>query len=185
MIDQPEEAGTLLGMLRRIGLLVSLAVMATACGAGGATAPEIGAVATTCGGNFCVDYPDSWQLVEATDEFVSLQHPLAPEDVVATVGQVNMEGIVNADGKEWPQTTDGVLRSFWRLIDGGGAELATVDPLRDGSIESFGTFAGGRLWYRLTPLEGRRAIGVEVRGPNSSWAPHAEVIMGSLVLAVP
>lgn len=165
--------------------LAALAVLAASCGGGGAAAPDVGALGTVCGGNFCVGYPVSWEVVEATDEFVSLRHPLAPEEVVATIGQVNMEGIVNADGQEWPQTTDAVVRSFWRLIDGGGAELATVDPLRDGSIESFGTFAGGRLWYRLTPIEGRRAIGVEVRGPNSSWGMHAEAIMGSLVLAVP
>ena len=107
------------------------------------------------------------------------------DEVVATIGQVNMEGVANADGKEWPQTTDSVVRSFWALMDGGGAELATVRPLRDGSVETFGTFDGGRLWYRLTPVDGRRAIGVEVRGPNSTWGPHAEAIMGSLVLAVP
>ncbi len=162
-----------------------LTLIAAACGSSGPAAPPVGTAELVCGGNFCVEYPTSWELVEQTPEFVSLRHPLAPDDVVATVGQVNMEGIVNGAGKEWPQTTDSVVRSFWTLIDGGGAELATVTPLQDGSVESFGTFAGGRLWYRLTPLEGRRAVGVEVRGPNSSWETHAELILGSLVLAIP
>jgi hypothetical protein len=163
-------------------LLSTVFVVVGACGGGGPTAPPVGDVERICGDNFCVDVPVSWEIVEATDEFVSLRHPLAPEEIVATVGQVNMEGIVTADGKEWPQNTDAVVRSFWNLIDGGGAELATVDPLRDGSVETFGTFASGRLWYRLTPLEGSSAIGIEVRGPDSSWASHAEIIMCSLVV---
>jgi hypothetical protein len=155
------------------------------CGGDGPTAPNVAALDTVCGGNFCVDYPASWELVEQTSEFVSLRHPASPEEIVATIGQVNMEGVVNADGKQWPQTPDAVVRSFWALIDGGSAELATISPLRDGSVESFGTFAGGRLWYRLTPLQGRSAVGIEVRGPNSTWAEHAETIMDSVVVADP
>lgn len=173
--------------MRRLtsALALLLAIVGAGCGSSGPTAPEVGDLETLCGSNFCVEFPASWDVVEATTDFISLAHPLAPDEVVATVGQVNMEGIVGADGKQWPQNTDTVVRSFWNLIDGGGAELATVRPLRDGSVETFGTFAEGRLWYRLTPLDGTRAIGVEVRGPNSSWGSHAEVIMGSLVLVVP
>ena len=173
-------------MLRSVALVsLVLAVLGVACGSSGPAAPEVQALQSVCGTNFCIEFPASWEVVESTDEFASLRHPLAPDDVVATVGQVNMEGIAAADGKPWPQTPDSVVRSFWAIIDGGGAELATLNPLRDGSIETFGTFAGGRLWYRLAPLEGREALGIEVRGPNSSWASHASVIVGSLQVIGP
>jgi len=158
------------------------ALLLGACGDAGPEAPPVGAIVTACADDFCIGYPDGWEVVEQTGEFVSLRHPDAPNDVVATAGHVNMEGVVSANGKTWPQTTEDVVRSFWAIIDGGGAELATMDPLRDGSIKSFGTFADGRLWYRLTPVEGRDAIGVEMRGPNSTWSTHADVMLDSLVL---
>lgn len=170
-------------MSRRVTpLLLLVAIAAGACGDSGPDAPEVGALVRVCAADFCVAYPESWEVVERADEFVSLRHPAAPEAVIATAGQVNMEGIVVADGEEWPQTTDAVVRSFWAIIDDGRAELATVDPLRDGSVISFGSFAGGRLWWRLTPLEGRNAIGVEVRAPNSTWSTHADAILESLTL---
>jgi hypothetical protein len=162
--------------------LVALVLLVVGCGDSGPSAPDLGASQRQCGANFCIEFPDSWTIVEASADFVSLAHPDAPSEVLATVGQVNMEGIVAAAGQAWPQSTDMVIRAFWSLIDGGGAELSILDPLRDGSIQSFGTFAGGRLWYRLTPLDGTDAIGVEVRAPNSSWANHAEAIMGSLAV---
>ena len=52
--------------------------------------------------------------------------------------------------------------------------------LPDGSVESFGAFAGGRMWARLIPLDSTSAIGVELRGPNSSWETHAAVLLDSV-----
>lgn len=135
-----------------------------------------------CVEGFCVSYPQDWELIEEAPEFVSLRHRDAADETAATVSQVSMEGIVNADGLEWPQTVDTVVRSFWNLIDDGDADLGTLEPLRDGSVKSFGTFSDGRLWYRLIPVEGRRAIGAEVRGPNSSWADHAAAILDSVTV---
>lgn len=169
-------------MRAAVAALVILGGLLAGCGDSGPDAPEVGALVAVCADDFCFGYPEGWEVVEQTGEFVSLRHPDAPDVVVATAGQVNMEGIVAADGKSWPQTTETVVRSFWAIIDGGGAELSTMDPLRDGSVISFGRFAGGRLWWRLTPLEGRRAIGFEVRGPNSTWASHATAMLESLTL---
>jgi len=169
--------------MRPLALLaLVVAVIAGGCGDSGPEAPRLAAAVTRCTDSFCIAYPEGWEVVEATADFVSLRHPDAPEQVLATAGRINMEGIVTAAGKTWPQTTDAVVRSFWEIIDGGGAELATIDPLQDGSVVSFGTFAGGRLWWRLTPVEGRNAIGVEVRAPNSTWADHADAILSSVTL---
>ncbi len=171
-------------MPRGLVLATALCLALAGCG-GGATAPVVAGLESVCGANFCIKYPGGWDIVDQGDEFISLEHPLAPEDVVATVGQVNMEGVLRASGSEWPQPAAAVVESFWGLIDGGGAELALLRPRRDGSVGSFGSFAGGRLWYLLAPIEGRRAVGVEIRGPNSSWSTHAEAIMDSLLIVEP
>ena len=168
-------------MIRRV-LTVPLVVAAllTGCGDSGPDAPPPAATESLCGATFCVAYPGDWEIVEQTDEFVSLRHPVAPEEVLATVGPVNMEGLVTAAGGEWPQQPDAVVRSFWDLIDDGNAEMSTMTPLSDGSVESFGSFGGGRMWYRLVPVEFSDAIGVEMRAPNSSWSTHAEVLLAGL-----
>ncbi len=36
------------------------------------------------------------------------------------------------------------------------------------------------MWHRLAPVGGERGIGVEVRAPNSSWEPHADVFLDGL-----
>jgi hypothetical protein len=168
-------------VIRRIvaGMVV-VAGLVAGCGDAGPEAPAPAPTETLCRPAFCVGYPGDWEVVEETDEFVSLRHPAAPEEVVATVGLVNMEGLVTAAGGEWPQQPDAVVRSFWDLIDDGNAEMSTMTPLPDGSVESFGTFGGGRMWYRLVPVEFSDAIGVEMRAPNSSWSTHAEVLLDGL-----
>lgn len=169
---------------RRLVALLVVALLVTGCGSG-PSAPPITSVRTECASDFCVDFPSDWTVVELGADFLTLSHPAAPDVIQATVGQVNMEGIVGADGMAWPQPIDVVVRSFWNLIDDGDAELATLSPQEDGSLESFGTFRGGRLWHRLSPVSGVHAVGVEVRAPNSTWAEHAETIMGSLVVFEP
>lgn len=165
-----------------VAAVLLLGASLAGCGDPGPNAPDVAALVTICTDSFCFGYPEGWEIFEQTGEYVSLRHPDAPEAVVGTAGQVNMEGIVAADGKSWPQTIESVVRSFWAIIDGGGAELSTMDPLRDGSVISFGRFEGGRLWWRLTPLEGRDAVGFEVRGPNSTWASHATAMLESLTV---
>ncbi len=160
-----------------------LAAFLVACG-GGPDAPPVGALEMHCGANFCIEYPQDWSVVDSADDYVTLAHPADPERIMATVGQTGMEGIVEASGGTWPQPADEVVEAFWGLIDDGGAEVDSIQTLADGSVTSLGSFDGGRLWYRLVPLEGSAALGVEVRAPNSTWNEHAEAITQSLA-AVP
>ncbi len=167
-------------MVSRFLLVAVVGAALAACGDSGPEAPVPGPSAAVCAERFCVDVPSDWEVVEATAEFVSMRHPAAPDIVLATVGPVSMEAVVTAAGGQWPQQPDAVVRSFWQLIDDGEAEMSTLSPLADGSVESFGTFADGRLWYRLIPTEFGVGIGVEMRAPNAGWAPHAEIIVGSV-----
>ncbi len=159
-------------------VLVLLAL--SGCGGSGPDASAPGAATEACAAGFCVTYPDDWEVLERSGEFVSLRHP-ADESIGATVSEVSMEALATANGLVWPQTPEVVLRSFWALIDDGDAQLQTTKPLVDGSVTSFGSYRDGRLWFRLIPIGGLDAIAVEVRAPNSSWSEHAEIITGSVV----
>ena len=170
-------------MSRTVAFLATAALVISACGTG-AEAPTVDASDLVCTATFCAEYPSGWELVDEGDSFVSLAHPLDPDTLLATVGPVNMEGLVVANGGTWPQTVSGVVDAFWRAADGGEADLATSTILPDGSVESFGVFRGGRMWARLIPLTTTEAIGVEMRAPNRSWERHAEVLLDSVV-AVP
>ncbi|MBA2336272.1 MAG: hypothetical protein H0V96_00665 [Acidimicrobiia bacterium] len=154
-------------------------VCQVSCGGSGPTAPVLGTTSEMCTAGFCVTYPDDWEVVDSSDEFVSLGHP-GDDAIAATVSGINMEVLVTTNGLTWPQTPDVALRSFWALIDQGEAEVETTRPLVDGSVTSFGSFAEGRLWFRLIPIQGSEAIAVEVRAPNSSWSEHAETITASV-----
>lgn len=169
-------------MWRRSVWLVTLAAAAAACSASGPDAPEPQSAASVCGAQFCLEYPGGWEIVDQGDDFASFVHPAGDDEALATVGRVNMEGIVTAAGGEWPQLTEDVARSFWSIIDGGEAALATTESERDGSVRTFGTVASGRLWWRLTPTAFSEAIGVEVRGPNRSWESHADVFFEGLTI---
>jgi hypothetical protein len=163
---------------RAPAVVVALAVLLGGCGGSGPDAPALGAATEVCTAGFCVSVPDGWEVVEQTDEFVSLAHPADPS-IGATVSGVSLEALVTGNGLAWPQTPDVALRSFWALIDDGDAELQTTKPLVDGSVTSSGTYSDGRMWFRLIPTEGSRGIAVEVRAPNSTWAEHAEAITSS------
>ncbi len=168
-------------MPRLITALISTALVLAACGTG-AEAPIVDASEPVCTDTFCAEYPLGWELTDQGDTFISLRHPLDPETLMATIGPVNMEGLVTANGGTWPQTVSGVVEAFWRAADGGNAELATSTVLPDGSVESFGVFRGGRMWARLIPLSTTDAIGVEMRGPNRSWETHAAMFLDSVVV---
>ena len=125
-----------------IGLVV-FALATSACGGG----PDATAVADTervCAETFCAEIPSDWNVVDSGDDYVSLVHPLDPEALLATVGPVNMEGLVTANGGTWPQTVAGAVEVFWDAADGGNADLGTLTVLPDGSVESFGVFGDGR-----------------------------------------
>lgn len=160
--------------------LIAIVIVAAACSSG-ATAPPIDGVAEICIPDFCVDYPQSWKVVESGDRFVSFSYPEA-DGVVATVGRMNLEGIVVNAGGAWPVPPRDVIDHFWSLLDGGEAELAHVALAGDGALDSWGFIATGRLWHRLVPTSASRGFGIEVRGPNASWEAHAEVFRRNLVV---
>ncbi len=105
--------------------------------------------------------------------------PWTRTTIRATASGVNMEGLVKANGGTWPQAVSGVVDVFWSSLDGGKASLAEKRALEDGSVESVGAFQDGRLWFRLIGLDSVNGLGVEVRGPNSSWEDHAAVFLDS------
>lgn len=160
--------------------ILAVVLVVAACSTG-PDATDVAGTNQVCTDAFCAEYPADWDLIDEGATFVSFAHPLDPEALLATVGPVNMEGVVTANGGTWPQTVSGVVRTFWEAADGGEAELATLTVLPDGSVESFGAFGGGRMWAKMIPLDSTRAIGVEMRAPNSSWEQHAAVLLDSVV----
>lgn len=162
-----------------ITLFAAAAVM-VACGSG-ADAPPIGGTEQVCIDDFCVDFPDGWTVVEAEERFVSFRHSVE-EDVIATVGRVNLEGIAVNAGATWPVAPRDVVELLWSILDGGGAELGNVSLEPGGVFDSWGVISTGRLWHRLVPVTPSRGYGVEVRAPNSSWEDHANVFRTSLVV---
>lgn len=110
---------------------------------------------------------------------MSFSHPDS-EELVATVGRVNLEGIAVSAGAVWPVPAREVVELLWSLLDGGEAELGTATLVEDGSYDSRGFVSTGRLWHRLIPVTASRGFGIEVRAPNSSWEEHADVFRQGL-----
>lgn len=158
--------------------LVGVVVLATACSTG-PDAPPVAGSELVCTDTFCISSPPDWVVEETGDTYVVFHHPSDPDKIRATASGVNMEGLVTANGGQWPQDVSGVVDVFWASLDGGNATLAEKRALEDGSVESVGAFEDGRLWFRLIGLDSVNGLGVEVRGPNSSWEAHAEVFLDS------
>ena len=171
-------------LMRKVGLR-SVAVLMAALAVGGCSAgleaPAAGDPSEACIVDFCVAYPAGWEVVESGDRFISFVFSDA-DTVVATVGRVNLEGIATNAGASWPQPARDVVELLWSLLDGGEAELARVDLVRGGSLDSWGFISSGRLWHRLVPISASRGYGIEVRAPNASWEPHADVFRSGLVV---
>lgn len=158
--------------------LLAFALVVGACAAS-EPAPEPGEAVSECTETFCFGYPSSWT-AEAGEDFANLAHE-SEDEAVASVGSLNMEGVVTATGGSWPAPAEDASRAFWELLDDlGSASLQSVATQPDGSVVSQGTLDGRRLWHRLIPLDGSRAIAVEVRAPNESWQQHADVILDGL-----
>jgi hypothetical protein len=159
-------------------VLAGVVAVATACSTG-PDAPPVAGSELVCTETFCISSPGDWVVDDVGDTFVAFHHPLDPDTIRASASGVNMEGLVVANGGTWPQNVSGVVDVFWSSLDGGRASLAEQRALEDGSVESVGAFQDGRLWFRLIGLDSVNGLGVEVRGPNSSWETHADVFLSS------
>lgn len=169
--------------MNRLGLLCMVILMAAAaCADAGREAPAPAQPDSVCISAFCLAYPGDWEIVDRGDDFVSFTHPDGEGAALATIGHVSMEGIVAAAGEQWPQLTEDVARAFWEIIDGGDADLATIETNLDGSVRTFGSVSTGRLWWQVIATSFSDAIGLEVRAPNRSWEVHADAFFAGLTL---
>jgi hypothetical protein len=164
-----------------LALVFSVVLVVAACSAG-PDAPAVHRGEVACADRFCVGFPDGWD-VETGEEYLSFVHPEAPERAFATVAFVNTEGVVTAAGGTWPATSETLVRSFWTLLeDQGVASFERMERVGDGRIVASGSYQGGRLWTLFIPIDSRRALGVEVRGPNPTWEPHAEMFFDQVII---
>ncbi len=165
--------------MSRFTLVVLL--LATACSSG-PSAPEVGELETVCNDQFCVDVPTGWE-GEIGETYLAFHHAFDPDHTFLTVGEVDMQAIVEAAGGSWPVSAEEAMLSFWDLLsDSDVAEFERSTRLEGGSWRSWGVHADGEMWYLLHPVEGSRGIGVEMRAPNDSWESHADAVLGSLVV---
>lgn len=166
-------------MTRLAAIAVALALGVAAC-ASGVSAPAVGSPETMCTASFCVDVPAGWS-GEIGESYVSMHHELDPEHTFLTVGEINMEAIVTSAGGAWPVGTDEVVRSFWVLLeDAGVGSFERSERMVGGAVQSWGDHQTGRMWHLVFPVEGSRAIGVELRAPNESWETHADAVFASV-----
>ena len=156
-----------------------LVLAAAACSATdpGPEAPAPDPAETVCSQEACALVPGDWT-VEIADDFISFSHPVDASRILGTVGGVDMQGVIAAAGGTWPAEPEAVVEAFFELLDETqSAGLDDVDTRSDGSVVGSGNLEDLRIWYRLIPVDGTSAIGVEVRAPNSSWQAHADVIL--------
>ncbi|MDP8958009.1 MAG: hypothetical protein M3N51_02145 [Actinomycetota bacterium] len=156
--------------------LLLLLLAALACG-GGPAAPPVEAIQEACTDDFCVRYPEGWE-VEQGEDFLNFRHPRGP-DLLATISGADMALIVESSGGSWPSSPENVSRDFWSLLEGGqGAELEELVVEPSGSVLTRGRVEAGVLWHKLIPLAGGpQAWALAVRAPSMAWEPHARVFL--------
>ena len=159
-----------------------LLLVAVACSAG-PQAPTVSGSELVCVEGLCASYPNGWAVATGSD-FVAFQIDDADlVDVVANAARFDPQGVVEAVGGSWPAPPREVAEAFWQLLaDGSGASLDELVVLDDGSVRSRGGFDGGVLWHRMIINADGSGVGIEMRAPNSSWEPHADVFLNGLVV---
>lgn len=162
-----------------LAIVSVLVVVAAACSSGPA-APEIEPIDRVCTEAFCIDVPAGWG-DEVGDTYIAFHHELAADDTFLTANVVDMEAIVTAAGGTWPVPPDEVVQAFWTLLeDVGEGSLIRTERQVGGAIRSWGHHSTGDMWHVLVPVDGSMAIAVEIRGPNTSWEDHADVVFPSV-----
>ena len=163
-------------------VVVLVVLVATAC-TSGPSAPAISSLETVCNEQFCVDVPNGWN-AEIGDTYLSFHHTLDPTHTFLTVGVADMEAMVEGAGGSWPVPAEEATRSFWALLEEVDvAEFRRSARQIGGAIKSWGTHVDGDMWHLLHPLEGSRAVGIEMRAPDGSWEAHADAVFNSLVVS--
>lgn len=161
-------------------LVIGLALFAAACSQG-VPAPPAESSATVCTDVFCIDVPAGWEVTESGASYVSMSHASDPDNTFLTAGVIDMEAILTASGGTWPVPTQDVVIAFWSLIeDAGVGSYTRSQRMVGGAVRSWGDHETGAMWHLVYPLSGSAAIGVELRAPNDSWEPHADVVFASV-----
>ncbi|MFO7699220.1 MAG: hypothetical protein R6W79_01255 [Acidimicrobiia bacterium] len=162
-----------------IPTVLALVLVAAACSSG-PTAPDVEPIDRVCTEAFCLDIPAGWG-DEVGDTHIAFRHELAADDTFLTASVVDMEAIVTAAGGTWPVPPDEVVEAFWALLeDVDEGSLIRTERQVGGAIRSWGRHSTGDMWHVLVPVEGSIAIAVELRGPNTSWEDHADVVFPSV-----
>lgn len=154
--------------------LVAIALVVLAGCSAGVQATGVEVVTPVCTDEFCVDVPVGWD-GEVGDTFLALNHVADVDETFFTASVIDMEAIVTSAGGTWPVQTDDVVRSFWSLLeDVGEGSLIRTQRMVGGAVRSWGSHSTGDMWFVIVPVEGSKAVGVEIRGPNASWETHAD-----------
>ena len=163
--------------MRRLLPMVFIVVVGCGGGTSGPEPPVPGPVQTLCLEEVCVDYPSDC-FIESGEDFITLSHPGGPQ---ASVGRIDMRGVVANAGLPWPASSSETMEAFWALLDElGDADLDELVESAGGVVDTVGGLDEGRLWHRLLPIDPPRAWGVEMRAPDSRWEGHAAIITRSL-----
>lgn len=167
-------------MFRSATASVALALLIGSCSSGPA-APPVGAVSQVCTSAFCLDVPDGWS-GEIGETHIAFHHEILPEGTFLTANTVDLEAMVTAAGGQWPVGVDDAVRAFWTLLDDAGeGTFSRMERMLGGAYRSWGTHTTGDMWYVIVPVQGSVGIGVEMRAPNGTWEPHADVVFASVV----
>ncbi|GBE24661.1 hypothetical protein BMS3Bbin02_00936 [bacterium BMS3Bbin02] len=161
--------------VRKVALAFLLLV--AACGSA-AAAPVVGVLETVCVDAFCVDVPQGWTVSDQGASFLVLVNP-ADQDAVITIAPMNMEGVATAGGRVWPISKSEFVAVMWAVVDDGRAEVRSVEPQLDGSIDSYVVLPNGYAWHRLVTVDSPRAFSIELRAPDRSWQEHADAVRQS------